>query len=329
MRLICDLLTFLTHIMKLNRTSFLKIGLVLSLTAFAGFNVQAQDKLHVLKLKKAKDLHAFFKYTGNDVPIISGHRGGMEMGFPENSISSFENTLRHTPAIFEIDPRLTKDSVIVLMHDETLNRTTNATGKLSDYTYEEVKKMRLKDAAGNVTNDRIPTLAEVIEWARGKTIINLDRKDVPFQMIADLIKKHKGEAFVMLTVHAPEQAQFYLNQNKNSMFSAFVKTKAEFDSYVQAGIPFSQMIAYIGPKVKEDNQELYRLLNGKGTMCMISSAPTYDKLKSADARKEAFISVIEDGATILESDMPIEAAAAIQGLIKKNSPKQKFFGMSK
>lgn len=81
MRLICDLLTFLTHIMKLNRTSFLKIGLVLSLTAFAGFNVQAQDKLHVLKLKKAKDLHAFFKYTGNDVPIISGHRGGWKWVF--------------------------------------------------------------------------------------------------------------------------------------------------------------------------------------------------------------------------------------------------------
>jgi glycerophosphoryl diester phosphodiesterase len=315
--------------MKLNHTHFLKTGLAICMTVFAGLTVEAQDKLHVIKLKKAKDLHAFFKYTGNDVPIISGHRGGMEMGFPENSIAAFENTLRHTPAIFEIDPRLTKDSVIVLMHDETLNRTTNATGKLSDYTYEEVQKMRLKDAAGHVTDHTIPTLAEVIEWARGKTIINLDRKDVPFQMIADIIKKHKGEAFVMLTVHAPEQAQFYLNQNKNSMFSAFVKTKAEFDSYVKAGIPFSQMIAYIGPKVKADNQELYRLLNGKGTMCMISSAPTYDKLKSVEARKEAFIAVIRDGSTILESDIPIEAAAAIQGLIKKDSPKWKFYGVRK
>lgn len=289
------------------------------------FTGHAQEKLNVLKIKTVKDLHAYFQFTGNDPILIAGHRGGMVKGFPENSIATFENTLKHTPAFFEIDPRLTKDSVMVLMHDATLDRTTTGTGKLSDYTYEELKKFRLKDAEGNVTDFPIPTLSEVIEWARGKTILNLDHKDVPLAMTAALIKKHKADAFVMLTVHSAAEMQYYLTQNKNHTFSAFVRNMKEYQDYEQAGVPFTQMIAYIGPHVKPENKELYALLNKKGTMCMISAASSYDKLKTAEERKAAYLAIAKDGASILESDLPIEAAEAVKEYAQKNSPKQKFF----
>jgi glycerophosphoryl diester phosphodiesterase len=286
----------------------------------------AQDKLNVLKIKTAKDLHAYFQFTGNDPILITGHRGGMVKGFPENSIATFENTLKHTPAFFEIDPRLTKDSVMVLMHDATLDRTTTGKGKLSDYTYEELKKFRLKDAEGNITEFPIPTLSEVIEWARGKTVLNLDHKDVPLAMTAALIKKHKADAFVMLTVHSAAEMTYYLSQNKNHTFSAFVRNMKEYEDYEKAGVPFPQMIAYIGPHVKPENKELYALLNKKGTMCMISAASSYDKLKTAEERKAAYIAIAKDGASILESDYPIEAAEAVKEYTQKSSPKQKFFG---
>lgn len=271
-------------------------------------------------------MHSFFRYTGNDRPIIAGHRGGMVKGFPENSIATFENTLKHTPAIFEIDPRLTKDSVIVLMHDATLDRTTTGKGNLKDYTFEELRQFRLKDAEGNVTDYPIPTLSEVIDWARGKTILNLDYKDVPLKMTADLIRKHKADAFVMLTVHSAAEAKFYLEDNKDRMFSAFIRNKKEYDEYEKAGIPFTQLIAYIGPHVKTENQELYSLLNKKGTMCMISAASSYDKLKTAEERKTAYLSIVKDGASILESDLPIEAAEVVSDLIRKNTSNAKFFG---
>jgi glycerophosphoryl diester phosphodiesterase len=303
---------------------------VFSAALFVGMlcseKIKAQDQMHILKMRKATDMHQFFRFTGNDLIIIAGHRGGMVKGFPENSIATFENTLRHTPAFFEIDPRLTKDSVIVLMHDATLDRTTTATGKLSDYTFEQLKDIRLKDAEGNVTEYSIPTLSEVIEWARGKTILNLDHKDVPLSMTADVIRKHKAEAFVMLTVHNPGQASYYLSQNKENMFSVFIRNKAEFDAYKKEGIPFKQLIAYIGPHVKPENQELYKLINGEGAMCMISAASSYDKHKDEEGRRAAYRSVVNDGATILESDYPISAAEAIRPLLKKNSAKKKWFG---
>ncbi|MRS64732.1 glycerophosphodiester phosphodiesterase family protein [Larkinella terrae] len=302
-----------------------RISLPVFLLLTFTLKLQAQQPLQVLAIKTPKELHSFFRWTGKDIPIISGHRGGMVKGFPENSMATFENTLKHTPAFFEIDPRLTKDSVIVILHDATLERTTTGTGNLSDYTWAELKKLRLKDAEGNVTEHRIPTLAEAIEWARGKTILNLDKKDVPFPMIAAIIREHKADAFVMLTVHTAEEALYYYKGNKNQMFSAFVKTPQAMKEYEKAGIPWTQLIAYIGPDIKPENQEMYKLLNAKGVMCMISAAPTFDKLKTAEERAAAYRAVFKDGASILESDLPIETAEAIQSLIPAKSTKSIYF----
>lgn len=267
--------------------------------------------LHKTVLNQPEEMFNYFSY-GSDRKIISGHRGGMENGMPENSIETFKATLKETPAFFEIDPRLTKDSVIVLMHDATLDRTTTGTGKLADYTYAELKDIRLKDKDGNATPYKVPRLEEVIKWGRGKTVLNLDKKDVPFQMIADLIKRTNSNAFVMLTVHSPEEARFYLEQDPKAMFSAHIKDEKTFKAYKDAGIPFKQMIAYIGPKVGEQNEVMYKLLHAEDVMCMISAASTYDKLSTVEERFEGYKSVLLDGASILESDNPIEASKAFR-----------------
>lgn len=284
--------------------------------------VLAQDG-YALNIKNAKELRAFFRYKPGHRPIVSGHRGGMIKGFPENSISTFINTLKYTPAFYEIDPRITKDSVVVLMHDATLERTTNGTGKVADYTYAELQQFRLKDPEGNVTDDKIPTLKEAIAWSKGKTILNLDKKDVPFAMITKILRE-AGNEVIMLTVHDAEQAKYYLKDNPNRMFSAFVKTKEAFDAYEAAGIPWSNMIAYIGSENKPENQKMFDLLHAKGVMVMISSAPTYDKLPDAAARAEQFRDTFKQGADILESDLPIEVAAAIADLIPASSAQDQY-----
>jgi len=170
----------------------------------------AQVLIHTFKVKDVKDLRALIKYFPDETPIIHAHRGGAGKGFPENCLATFENTLRYTPAIMEIDPRLTRDSVVVLMHDDKLDRTSTGTGKVSDYTWNELKKLRLKDSEGNVTLYRIPLLSEVFAWCKGKTVLNVDEKDVPYKMIADLIHQYHVEGNVLLTVHnAKEAAQYH------------------------------------------------------------------------------------------------------------------------
>jgi glycerophosphoryl diester phosphodiesterase len=213
------------------------------------------------------------------------------------------------------------------MHDATLNRTTNAEGKLADYTWNELQQFNLVDHKGKATAYKIPSLEHVIEWARGKTILNLDKKDVPLEMTADLLEKTDALAHVMLTVHHPSEARYYLNRNKDFMFSAFIRTKEEFEVYESEKIPWKQDMAYVGPLSKLENRELYDMLHKRGVMVMVSAASSYDKLENSEERTKAYTKVFEDGADVLESDLPIDVAGAIRGLLPKNSPNGKYFGV--
>ena len=290
----------------------------------AAASVNAQTEINILSFKSISDFQSYFHYTAGHMPIISGHRGGTTMGYPENCIATFENTLRYTPAFFEIDPRLTKDSVIVVMHDATLDRTTTGKGKVSDYTYAQLQEFRLKDPQGNVTNYKIPTLKEMLLWSKGKTVLNLDHKDVPLAMTAQLLKEC-GNDMVMLTVHNAQQAKFYVDDNPNHMLSAFVLDKKSFDELEKAGVPWKNMIAYIGPTNKPENKELFDMLHEKGVMCMISAASSYDKLKDAGDRDTHYRETFTQGADILESDLPIEVAEAIKGLMPASGEQMKFW----
>lgn len=314
--------------MRLRKINFKYSAFILVAVFGCLQNVCAQSTIHTLKIENAKQLQQYFKYTGNDMPLISGHRGGTTKGYPESCIATFENTLRHTPAFFETDPRLTKDSVIVLMHDETLDRTTTGKGKVSDYTWKELQKFRLKDPEGNITEYKIPLLKDVIKWSKGKTVLNLDYKDVPKEVTAKLLKNCNNKV-IMLTVHNPEDASFYLRDNPDRMFSAFVLTKKAYYDYEKAGIPWKNMIAYIGPRPTPENLKILNMLHAKGVMCMISAAPTYDKLKDASERTVAYKKIIRHGADIIESDLPIEAGEAIKEFIPQKSPKLKFWGIKK
>ena len=90
----------------------------------------------------------------------------------------------------EVDLRYSKDGHIVLHHDSTLDRTTTGSGPVKGLTLNELRNLRLKDKEGIVTNLSIQTIEEVIEWARGKTILILDRKgEVKMRFEGDVLPK--------------------------------------------------------------------------------------------------------------------------------------------
>lgn len=287
---------------KIYFLSLLLAGCFITGEAYA---VQPQSKQSSNYLKTGNP-QQYFKYKGDGSVLVSGHRGGRGKGYPENSLAGFKNVLRQMPAFFEIDPRLTKDSAIVLMHDATLERTTNGKGRVCDYTLKELKALRLKDSEGNLTNHQIPTLEEVIKWSKGKTVVNLDRKDVPLKMTATLIKKLHAEDHVMLTVHDGKQAKFYYDHFPTIMLSAFSRTMKEYEDLAASGVPWENMIAYVGPTINEENAKIVDLLHAKGVRCMISVAPTHDKLATASERKKAYLEEISKKPDIIESDIPTE-----------------------
>lgn len=254
---------------------------------------------------------SFFRYKGDGSIQISGHRGGLEPGFPENSLEGLQNVISQMPAFFEIDPRLTQDSVIVLMHDEFLDRTTTGSGRLSEYAYDQLDTIRLKDREGNVTPFKIPRLDDVIVWSRGKIILNLDKKDVPYNMIVDIINKYNVQNHIMLTVHTGAQARYYYDRFPGILLSVFARNEKEYDDILISGVPWKNMIAYVGPDFNEKNKMIVKKLRDKGVRCMVSYSPTIDKLTSSEERQVAYKDAIELGPDIIESDFPTEVWSVI------------------
>lgn len=284
----------------------------------------AQDgkELHGYNISTVSELKEFFRYTPDRIPLVCGHRGGAVKGYSENTIATFEHTLSQIPAFFEVDPRLTKDSAVVVLHDAALDRTTTGTGKLSDYTLDEVCKLKLKDPEGNVTPYRIHTLDEVIKWSKGKTILMIDKKDVPLPMLLKIIEDNQAESHVLVSSYKAEEARFYHERNKDIMFEAFIKSKEQMQEYEDAGIPWGNITAYLSqPK----NKELYDALHEKGVMCIIYTAPVFEKVKDPNLRKAIYREIIKSGTDILLSDKVVEAANAIKALAPAKSAKERFF----
>ncbi|MBK3519473.1 glycerophosphodiester phosphodiesterase family protein [Carboxylicivirga marina] len=115
-----------------------------------------------LKNSKSKDI------------IVVAHRGDWRNA-PENSLQAIQYCIDMGVDMVEIDVRETKDGQLVLMHDNTIDRTTKKKGKVKDYTLEELKTFHLVDGLGMKTPHKIPSLEEALLLAKGKILINIDK----------------------------------------------------------------------------------------------------------------------------------------------------------
>lgn len=120
--------------------------------------------------------------------LVAAHRGDWRNA-PENSLRAFEYAAAMGADIVEVDLKKTKDGVIIIMHDETIDRTTNGKGKPGDYTLEELKKFRLKNGLGRVTDNPIPTLQEVMTALKGKVMVNLDKSYDYYREAFNILKE--------------------------------------------------------------------------------------------------------------------------------------------
>jgi glycerophosphoryl diester phosphodiesterase len=123
--------------------------------------------------------------------MVAAHRGDWRNA-PENSLRAFQYAAAMGVDIVELDLNKAKDGVLVIMHDQTIDRTTNGKGKPSDFTLEEIRKFGLRNGLGRVTRNTIPTFKEVMLALKGKPVmVNLD-KSYPYYEEAFAILKETG-----------------------------------------------------------------------------------------------------------------------------------------
>lgn len=125
----------------------------------------------------------------SDYVMIFAHRGDWRNA-PENSLKAYQNCIDEGLDGIEVDVQLTKDSVLVVMHDLTLERTTTGVGKVSDYTYAELQELYLKSPIGVVTRQKIPSFEDVLKLAKGKILIQVDKWPKVKEHVLSIAKKH-------------------------------------------------------------------------------------------------------------------------------------------
>lgn len=148
------------------------------------------------------------------MPIWIAHRGYSSQ-FPENTMVAFEKALETPADMIEFDVTLTKNRKIVVIHDETLDRTTNGSGQVSAYTLEELKEL---DAGSwfdpQFAAQKIPTLEEVLQWNQGRITLNIEIKPEAYEpnhpedaiekQISSLIQKYQCEDQCVISSFQPE-----------------------------------------------------------------------------------------------------------------------------
>jgi glycerophosphoryl diester phosphodiesterase len=122
--------------------------------------------------------------------LVAAHRGDWRNS-PENSIQSVQNCINKDIDIAEFDLAKTKDGKLIIMHDKTIDRSTNGKGKPKDYTLEEIRKFRLLSGTGHPTRHAIPTLEEMLLAAKDKIIIDIDKGYEYYDEVLIELKKHK------------------------------------------------------------------------------------------------------------------------------------------
>jgi glycerophosphoryl diester phosphodiesterase len=124
---------------------------------------------------------------------ICAHRGANNT-HPENTIAAFKEAIRLGVHMIEFDVQISKDSVLVIMHDNTVDRTTNGRGKISDFTLSELKNLDAGSWKNSAfKNERIPTLLETLDMMPTNIWLNIHIKDNNEigRAVADLIVEHK------------------------------------------------------------------------------------------------------------------------------------------
>ncbi len=185
-------------------------------------------------------INAFVGFEDSDQVIIVAHRGAMTEK-PENTLIAFRHAITQGADIVEIDLWTSSDGYLFILHDPTLDRTTNGTGYATDYTIDELQNLDAGSWFGERwTGERIPSFKEVLQWATEEDVILLlDLKEQGHEFaerVSRDVKMYGIEENMIIGVRTPEQALEFKELLPNSSQLAFMRSPDLIEEYARADV---------------------------------------------------------------------------------------------
>ncbi len=168
-----------------------------------------------------------------------GHRGSCA-DRPENTLASYRRAIESGAAMMEMDVRISKDGVLISLHDADVKRTTNGKGLAEDFTFAELRKL---DAGtwfdSKYSGERIPTMREILELGKGKIdiLLDLQQKDEDYaQRIAAEVRKFGEPKRIWVGVRTLEHAKQFRKLLPEAKQIALIPTTDSIDAFADAKV---------------------------------------------------------------------------------------------
>lgn len=180
------------------------------------------------------------------VTLLQAHRTGDRPGAAENSIGAMQASLDEGALLMEMDVTKTADGVLILMHDDTVDRTTNGTGVVSEMTYAEISELRLVDVDGQVLDEGVPTFADALSFLDGRGFAQVDLKDTSFEEISEtLVAANAVDRSVVIT-YSIEDAILLAGLLPEVALSVGARDSDDLARLSQGGVAFGLATIWLG-----------------------------------------------------------------------------------
>jgi glycerophosphoryl diester phosphodiesterase len=288
--------------MKFSNSLFLLIVIFLTLY----FSLFGQED-------RAQKLSSKLLGAERDYVLVIAHRGDWRNA-PENSIEAIRSAVAMGADMVEIDVRKTKDNQLVIMHDETIDRTTNGKGQVSEWALDSLKTLNLKNGQGRVTRFKIPTLEEALLEAKGKILVNLDKSYDYFDQVHDVLMKTETIDQVVMKAKKPYEVvknEFGKYLDKVIFMPIVDLTDERAPAIIQDYIDQDAAVAFelVFSEDKYLTQDIINTINDSGKRIWINSL--WDNLNGGHSddlaltdTESSFGWIINNGATLIQTDRP-------------------------
>lgn len=276
-----------------------------------GFVACKDSKVNQQTAGSKSRLIEVFRASSSDYPNISIHRGGKGLKYyPENCLETIRYINDSITAIFEIDVAQTKDGQLVLMHDNSIDRTTTGSGLLKNHTYNSLNQYVLVDDYGNKAEYKIPLFTDVLNWCKAHNVIlTVDiKRSVSQKKVIEAIKEAKAEDICVIITYDLEQAKSAYALAPELLLSVSARNDQELKRLLASEIPTRNMLAFTGTRLSDTS--LYQRLHNENIVCMLGTLGNLDR--QAEARgDELYSQWIKLGVDILATDRPFEVYKAL------------------
>lgn len=247
--------------------------------------------------------------------LIAAHRGGPAPGYPENALETLQFGYDVGIRVFEIDVAESRDGVLLLMHDDRLNRTSTGDGYVSDTSWEDIALLNLVDNNRVTTDFNPPKLTDVLIWARDNgAIVELDRKPTTsFANIASAVRAAKAENNVIFISYDDDQAADIAKEGDDLMMTASVFGERDVSALEARGVNRANLIGWTGTRTIDD--AAWNRLNKIGVEAAFGTLGRKDERLDdtflADNDPSEYQDLADRGLTLLATDEPYRVSDGI------------------